>query len=312
MRYVEAAGIRVSAIGLGTWQFGSGDWGYGSAYASEVAPALVRRALELGITLIDTAETYGSGASERIVGRALRHSPGTPFVATKLTPILPLPAVAVSHAAASRARLGVEVIDLYQLHFPNPIVPIRLQAAALRAVVDRGIARNVGVSNHSLRRWRAIEAALGRPVVSNQVEFSLARIGPADDLLPHATSSDRLVIAFSPLGQGLLAGDHRPRANGARRLRQLLGAARTGDVGRLRDVVRAVADGHAATMAQVALAWLLRHPNVVAIPGARTVAQLEENAAAAELTLTDAEFEALSVEARRLADARARPGSARR
>ena len=297
MRMVEAAGVRVSAIGLGTWQF-SGDWGYGLEWARTVAPALVRRALELGVTFIDTAEAYGGGASELIVGGAIRDDIARdPFVATKLTPVLPIPSVVADHAERSRRRLRVSAIDLYQLHWPNPLVPVGVQAAALRGVLDHGIVRHVGVSNHSLGRWRAIEAALGRPVISNQVELSLARPGPLRDLVPYAAAHDRLVIAYSPLGQGLLAGHHRPRRNAARLIRRVLGRPGTGQLGPLREAIQAVATAHDATMAQVALAWVIAQPNVVAIPGARTLEQLESNVRAADLELTAGELERLTAEA---------------
>lgn len=306
MRYVEAGGVRVSAIGLGTWQFGTGDWGYGLDYARTIAPAILRRALELGVTLIDTAEAYGGGASELIVGSALRDAPRDPFIATKFTPLLPLRSIMVDHAERSRRRLQVAAIDLYQLHWPNPFVPVSEQAAGFRRILDLGIARHVGVSNHSLGRWQAIERALGRPVLSNQVEFSLARSGPTRNHVPYAAANDRLVIAFSPLGQGLLAGDHRPRMNTARWIRRLIGAAQAQHVGRVREIVRDVAAAHDATMAQVALAWLIGHPNVVAIPGARTIQQLESNVKAAELELTADERARLSASADELTARRGR------
>jgi aryl-alcohol dehydrogenase-like predicted oxidoreductase len=306
MRYVEAGGVRVSAIGLGTWQFGTGDWGYGLDYARTVAPAILRRALELGVTLIDTAEAYGGGASELIVGAALHDAPRDPFVATKFTPLLPIRSVMVDHAERSRRRLRVAAIDLYQLHWPNPFVPVGEQAAGLRRVLDLGIARHVGVSNHSLGRWQAMERSLGSPVLSNQVEFSLARSGPLRDHVPYAIDHDRIVIAFSPLGQGLLAGDHRPRMNTARWIRRVLGSAQAQHMGRVREVVREVALARGATMAQVALAWLLGHPNVVAIPGARTVEQLESNVAAADLALAPDELARLSAVADELTDRRGR------
>ena len=135
MRTVDLDGVRVSAIGLGTWQFGSREWGYGPSTRTRVAPAIVRRALELGVTFIDTAEIYGFGASERIIGRTLAADRATdgsraiaamqaPFLATKLMPILPIPAIARRSASASRRRLQTEAIDLYQLHWPNPFVPV--------------------------------------------------------------------------------------------------------------------------------------------------------------------------------------------
>src|SRR5665647_2988641 len=108
MKYLEIDGVRVSAIGLGTWQFGSREWGYGDAYAAHQAPALVRRALELGVTLIDTAEMYAFGESERIVARGLAAAgpdlAAGAFVATKLLPILPLPSIVASRAAGSPRR----------------------------------------------------------------------------------------------------------------------------------------------------------------------------------------------------------------
>ena len=203
MRYVEVDGARVSAIGLGTWQFGSREWGYGAEYAEHEAPALVRRALELGVTLIDTAEAYGFGASERIVGGALAGSRDGAFVATKLLPILPLPGIVTRRASESLERLGIDTIDLYQLHWPNPFVPLRTQAAGLRRVLDEGLARRVGVGNHSLGRWRAIERALRRPVVSNQVRFSLASPGPRWELVPYAAERDRLRDRLQPARPGV-------------------------------------------------------------------------------------------------------------
>jgi aryl-alcohol dehydrogenase-like predicted oxidoreductase len=294
MKYVEAGGVRVSAIGLGTWQFASGEWAYGDDYAATIAPALVRRALEVGITLIDTAEAYGGGGSELIVGSALRDAARDPFVATKFTPLLPVASVMASHAEQSRRRLNVAAIDLYQLHFANPVVPVARQASGLRRVLDLGIARHVGVSNHSLKRWRAIEGALGRPVLSNQVEFNLGRSHALRHLVPYAVENDRLVIAYSPLGQGILAESRKPRRNRARLIRRAMGAPSWKRVAPLRAVIAEVAAAHDATMAQVALAWLIAQPNVVAIPGARTLEQLEENARAADLELTTADVERLT------------------
>jgi aryl-alcohol dehydrogenase-like predicted oxidoreductase len=306
MRYLDVGGAKVSAIGLGTWQFGTPDWGYGTEYATRVAPAIVRRALELGVTLIDTAEVYGDGASERILGAALRDAPRDAFVATKLNPILPFPPLVVRAAERSRDRLQVAQIDLYQVHWPNPVVPVGVQAEGLRRVLAGGIARHVGVSNHSLGRWQAMERAVGAPVLSNQVELSLARPGGLVGLVPYAAAHDRLVIAYSPLGQGRLCGPENPRPNFARRLRRVLGSASSSQLGPVRDILGEVAAAHDATLAQVALAWLLTYPNVVAIPGARSVAQLESNVAAAELQLTPEERNRLSEAAFDLAARRGR------
>jgi aryl-alcohol dehydrogenase-like predicted oxidoreductase len=288
MRYVQAAGEKVSVIGLGAWQFGSREWGYGSHYAEHDAVDIVNSALDLGINLIDTAEIYGFGRSERIVGRAIAGRRSEVFIATKLAPVLPVRAVVAWRAAGSGRRLGVSQIDLYQLHQPNPAVPLTEQMAAMRALQRSGVIRQIGVSNYSLARWQAAEGALGRPVFSNQVRFSLVDRRPLKVMAEWAATNDRVVIAYSPLAQGLLSGrydaEHRPTAMRAHSLAFLpenLDRARF-----LISTLTDIAKSHDATAAQVALAWVVSHPNVVAIPGASTVAQLKRNAEAADLELT--------------------------
>jgi aryl-alcohol dehydrogenase-like predicted oxidoreductase len=302
MRYLELDGARLSTIGLGTWQFGSREWGYGPAYARQTAARIVNRALDLGVNLLDTAEIYGLGASERILGAAIRGRRELAFVATKLMPVLPVDPVVGWRARSSARRLGVSTIDLYQLHFPNPLVPLHTQMAAMRRLVRGGLVRHVGVSNFPLDRWRAAEAALGAPVLSNQVSFSLLDRGPLRDLVPYAERAGRVIIAYSPLAQGLLTGryglDRRP-SGGVRRFNPDFSPRRLAALGELGDSLRQVGRGLGATPSQVALAWVTRHPNVVAIPGARSVAQVEENAAAADLRLGDAEIQELEAAADR-------------
>jgi aryl-alcohol dehydrogenase-like predicted oxidoreductase len=312
MRYVEVDGLRTSAIGLGAWQFGSREWGYGEAYAAEIAPALVRRAIELGITMIDTAEAYGLGRSERIVAGALAAIPPVDradlTVATKFMPIAPAEPILARQAAGSRRRLRVDAIDLYYAHWPNPLVSVRRTMQALRPLVATGVVRGVGVSNYGLEQWRAAERALRAPVMANQVRFSLVSPDPARDLVPYAAGQGRLVVAYSPLGQGLLAARHgngAEPAQGPRGLRAASPLLRNGARAAAAPLVAAISEvaaRHGATPAQVALAWVIRHPNTIAIPGARTIAQLEENAAAADLALADDELARLSAEAAAFAE----------
>lgn len=291
MRYVDAGGMRVSAVGLGTWQFGSREWAYGSAYAEGEAVAIVERALDLGVTLFDTAEMYGWGASERILGGALATRRSEAVVASKYAPFAPHPSLVERHARASARRLGVEAMDLYQVHWPNPLAPAGPMFATLARLRREGLVRHVGVSNYSLARWQAADRALGHPVVSNQVEYSLAVRKPEAELLPWAQANDRLIIAYSPLAQGAFSGrwTATTRPPGIRRLKPLFTPENLRRADGLVTVLASVADRHGATRSQVALAWLLRRPNVVVIPGASSVAQLELNAAAADLLLDDDE-----------------------
>lgn len=291
MKYIDISGVRISAIGVGCWQFGSREWGYGSSYAEGEAIDIVRRALDLGVNLIDTAEIYGFGASERIVGRAIADRRGEAFVATKVFPVMPLAAVVEQRGRASARRLGIDCIDLYQQHWPNPVVPVSQSMAGMRALRDAGLVRHVGVSNFSAAQWKAADAALGDAVLSNQVQYSLVARGPEQAVVPFAQSNDRVVIAYSPLGQGFLGAkydaDNRP--GGVRATNPLFLPENLERGRELIDTLRRVAKAHDATAAQVSLAWLLRRPNVVAIPGASSVAQLEANVAAADLDLTDDE-----------------------
>ena len=294
MKYVEVGGVRVSAIGLGAWQFGSMEWGYGNRYASEDATAIVHRALELGVNLIDTAEIYGPWRSERIVGEAIRDRRERVFLATKIFPI-GLPLLVQSRARASARRLGVDHIDLYQQHWPSPLFPPSATMPRMRRLVESGLVGHIGVSNFSLNQWQEAERALGGPVLSNQVMFSLVHTAPERALVPWAQQEGRIVIAYSPLGQGLLSGKYQeaPPRN-FRRFRTNFRAAGRARVTPLVEALREIASKHGATPSQVALAWLIRKPNVVAIPGASSVQQVEQNSAAADIDLADDEAERLS------------------
>jgi len=301
MQFLEVAGLGpVSRIGLGTWQFGSREWGYGESYAERGAREIVRRARELGVTLFDTAEIYGFGRSERILGEALGGERTEVVVASKIFPVAPFPPVVRQRWAGSARRLALQRIPLYQVHQPNPVVRDSVTMPGMRELLDADRIGAVGVSNYSLARWQAADAALGRPVVSNQVQFSLATAGPLADLVPFAEREDRVVIAYSPLAQGLLGGrydaDHRP--GGVRATNPLFGTENLRRVQPLLDVLREVAAAHDAKPAQIALAWLLGLPRVVVIPGASSVEQMEFNAAAAELRLADDEQAALTAAAR--------------
>jgi aryl-alcohol dehydrogenase-like predicted oxidoreductase len=290
LRFVEAGGARVSVIGLGTWQFGSREWGYGGEYASQEAGKIVARAIELGINLIDTAEVYGPWRSERILGHAIEGRRDSVFVATKLFPV-GFPFKTKGRARASARRLGVDQIDLYQQHWPSFMFPPGATMPRMRHLVDSGLVGHVGVSNHDLAQWQGCDAALGGPVLANQVRFSLIHREPDHQLVPWAQRNDRIVIAYSPLAQGALSGGYRDRApRNFRRFNSDFGAEARRRREPLATTLLEVADQHHATPAQIALAWLINKPNVVAIPGASSVKQVEENAAAADIALTPDEL----------------------
>ena len=247
-----------------------------------------------GINLIDTAEVYGFGRSERAVGQAIAGRRDEAFIATKVAPAVPFDPVVHQRALASRRRLGIDRIDLYQAHWPNPVFPPGPLFEALARLQREGVVTHVGVSNYSLAGWQTAERLLGGPVLSNQVQYNLVDRRAEKDLVGWAHEHDRLIIAYSPLAQGLLSGGYsatkRPR--GMRAVRPLFLPQ---NLDLAQDLLGGAAGRGRVTTAprpsQVALAWVIRHPNVVVIPGASSVAQLESNAAAADLQLTDDEVD---------------------
>ena len=296
MRYLEINGRQVSAIGLGAWQFGAKEWGWGTEYGSAEVRQIIDRALELGINFIDTAEMYGGGESERLIGQALQGQRDQAFIATKVSPHHLLRGPLRRAAEGSRQRLAMEAVDLYQVHWPVALVSHRLTMGAMRELQLEGRVQHVGVSNYSLAGWRHAEEALGVPIVSNQVRYHLLHRSVEREVLPYAQASGRLIIAYSPLGQGLLSGRYAPDnlPRGARLMNPLFTPDNVRRAQGVIDVLRQVGQRHGAEPAQVALAWLLYHPNVLVIPGAKSVAQVEANAAAADIELSGEEFDAIT------------------
>ena len=168
---------------------------------------------------------------------------------------------------------------------------------AFAKLVDEHKIVHAGVSNYSLARWKAADAAFGNPVLSNQIRYNLLDRRPEAETLPWAQSNDRIVIAYSPVAQGLLSGRYdavNQPPGSMRKDSAAFSAEHLERVAPIVEVLREVAAAHSSTPAQIALAWLLKRPNVVVIPGASSVAQVEANAAAADLELKDDEDQALT------------------
>jgi len=314
MQYREVGtGKKISQIGLGTSQFGSKVWGYGAFYADTEARLIVRRAVELGITLFDTAAIYGDGQSERILGEALGEDRASVFLATKAHPILPPSFRLAQRAAASASRLGVARLDLYQMHWPNALAGDGSVMRQMRRLQQDGLVAEVGVSNYSLARWRRAENSLGSRILSNQVPYNLVNRA-AEANLAFAREHGRLIIAHSPLAQGLLSGKYNKanRPTNARRADSSdFTPAALDRIDELMKILREIASAHSASVAQIAVAWVIRDPAVVAIPGASSVAQLENNVAATEISLKDDEYQALDLASRSVAAAAGRTGRPR-
>lgn len=296
MIYTELGrtGLKISQIGIGSWQIGSKYWGWGSEYSEQETIMAVKKAIELGINFIDTAEMYGDGESERVIGKAIKNLRENVVIATKVWPTHLTYDGVLKACERSLRRLGVDVIDLYQIHWPNPFIPIGQTMKAMERLVKEGKIRYIGVSNFSLRKLiQAQEALRNNEIVSNQVKYNMIEREAEKELLPFAEKNKITIIAYSPLAQGLLTGkygpEYRPR-DYIRRINTLFDKENLRRLQPLISLLKEIASKRGKTPAQVALNWLIRRPEVIAIPGVKRPSQAEENAGAADFNLTDAEL----------------------
>ncbi|MFZ4519995.1 MAG: aldo/keto reductase [Microthrixaceae bacterium] len=307
--------VQVGGIGVGTWAWGDrATWGMGG-YDAALTLDTIREAwtasLEAGVGFFDTAEVYGDGESERIIGRLLAETPaerrGGVVLATKFMPApwkLRVRSALLAAVRASLGRLGVGTVDLYQIHGPVSLRSHGALADALAAAHDAGLVRAVGVSNYSVRETCAVDDALrarGLRLATNQVEYSLLRTMPeTSGLLRTCRERGIVVLAYSPIGQGRLTGKYSAAApppsgrNFSDHDMTLVDPV----VARLRDL----GEAHGGrTPGQVALNWIIRK-GAIPIPGAKNRGQALENAGALGWALSDdevAELDELALAGRR-------------
>jgi len=305
---LAGSGVAIPPLGVGTWAWGDkGTWGMGG-YDQSLTEASIREAweasIEAGVVLFDTAEVYGGGESERIVGRLLAADPGVRdrvVIATKFMPSpwkLNVHSSLLASARASCQRLGIESIDLYQIHGPISLRSHGAMAEALAAAQAEGLVKAVGVSNYSAKETRSIDAALrrcGLRLASNQVELSLLRTMPIRVGLLHCCCELGAVpLAYSPIGQGRLTGKYsasNPPPRG-----RTFGAHPMSEVDAVVAELRRVGEAHDRTPSQVALAWIVAK-GAVPIPGAKNRGQAEQNAGALGWRMNDDELARLDAAA---------------
>lgn len=232
----------------------------------------LRLGIELGMTLIDTAETYGKGHSEELVGRAIEGVRHKVFIATKVSPKHFSYDALLQSAEGSLRRLKTDYIDLYQVHWPNPKVLINETMRAMERLIRKGKIRYVGVSNFSLKELKEAQAAISEDeIVSVQVEYNLFNRTIENSILPYCQSEGITTIAYSPLDQGRIA-------SGEERIERL----------------KMIAGKYDRTMAQVTLNWLISHLSVITIPKATNLDHVKENASSTDFELSNEDFEEIS------------------
>ncbi len=299
-------GPTVPALGVGTWAWGDSlFWDYGKAYSDSDLQAAFEASLDAGLTLFDTAEVYGLGQSERLIGRFMQQRPQQAVIATKY---FPLPwrwsQQSVADAlTASLDRLQVASVALYQVHWPLEFwLGQKDLMAALATAVKGDRIGAVGVSNYSAKQMREAHAYLadqGVPLAVNQVQYSLlSRGAETSGVMATARELGVTILAYSPLAQGLLTGKYTPEANlkpaGARWLDPRFSQAGLTKLMPVIQALQAIAEKRERTPAQVALNWLVAQGNVVPIPGAKNARQATQNAGALGWQLTPEEQGQLS------------------
>jgi aryl-alcohol dehydrogenase-like predicted oxidoreductase len=297
-----STGLGITRVGFGAWAIGGGGWEFGwGPQDDEESISAIHHALDLGINWIDTAAAYGFGRSEEVVGRALEGLEERPYVFTKAS-LLEGPGRTVAHslkrdsirreAEASLSRLGVDAIDLYQIHWPIPEEDIEEGWSALAELKEQGLVRHIGVSNFSAAQLRQIQQIA--PVETLQPQYSLVVREVEEKLLPFAEREQIGVIVYSPMGSGLLTGamtreriEHLPEDDWRKHSERFHEPQLSQHLA-LVERLQAVADRHDTTPGAVAVAWTLRNPAVDgAIVGFRRPDQVDPIITAAHIELGD-------------------------
>jgi aryl-alcohol dehydrogenase-like predicted oxidoreductase len=297
--------VAIPPLGVGTWAWGDkGVWGMGG-YDQSLTESTIRDAwdasIEAGVVLFDTAEVYGRGESERIIGRLIAADPGARDRVVIASKFMPSPwkvnvqSALLSAARHSRDRLGIGTLDLYQIHGPISLRSHDALADALAAAHAEGLVRAVGVSNYSAKETRAMDAALrkcGLRLASNQVEFSLLRAMPLRvGLIDCCRELGVVPLAYSPIGQGRLTGKY--SASNPPPGSRNFSAHPWEQVDRVVGELRCIGEAHdGRTPSQVALSWLIAK-GAVPIPGAKNRSQAEQNAGALGWRMSDEELATL-------------------
>ncbi|MGA7343321.1 MAG: aldo/keto reductase [Terracidiphilus sp.] len=305
LRTLGNSDLQLTPIGFGAWAIGGGDWQYAwGPQDDQESVAAIHRALELGVNWIDTAAVYGLGHSEEVVARAVKSSGRKPYIFTKCSRPWNSdgsiysslkPASLAEELEGSLRRLGLETIDLYQIHWPSPEDEIEAAWEALTRFREQGKIRWIGVSNFSAEQMKRLKKIA--PITSLQPPYSMLRRAIEEQVLPFVQAHGIGVINYSPMLSGMLTGKMTAEriaampANDWRRNNVEFKEPRLSRNLRLVELLREIGGGYGVTPGVVAVAWTLHHPAITAaIVGGRSAMQVEELAAALDFRLGEEEF----------------------
>ena len=308
-RLLDHNSLKVNPIALGTWAMGASVEAWGHIDDRE-SIAAIQQAIDLGVNLIDTAPIYGCGHSESIVGKAVRGRRESVLIATKCGLLFPPSAIEspmrclsrnslLEECDASLRRLGVDAIDLYQCHWPDPQTPIQETVEALNRLREQGKIRAIGLSNYSVEDITA--AREFGTVHCVQAPFSLLHQRTLDDLIPYCTQHRIAFLGYSPLAKGLLTGkfDANSQFEGIRARDPDFVGARYQNHLRILAELKEVAAEYACSLAQLALAWAIAQPGITAaIAGAKRPSQVVENLGSLRVSITESDLNRIGAIAR--------------
>lgn len=269
MEYKTISGIKIPVLGLGTWHMGGGmsaDYSNDEKYIEAI-----RYTISKGITHIDTAEIYSAGHAEELVGEAIKKFVRKKlFITTKISPHhIFLPSQIVKSCENSLKRLQTDYIDLYLIHWPNPLAPMKKVMSTFDQLVKNGKIKNIGVSNFSVHQFQNAQKYTKHKIVCNQVRYSLADRSVENGLLQFCGKEDIILTAYTPLESGMFAKDRS-------------------------DALEAIAKKYKKTKIQVALRYLIEKPNVITIPKASSKPHIDELLGAVGWKMSKADQECLS------------------
>lgn len=294
-RELGKTGIKVSAVGIGTWQWGSKIWGYLKTYSEHDLAQAFNKALELGLNFFDTAEIYGDGESERILGKCLKDVRRDEIViATKFSPTKITEEGIRKSLENSLKRLGISYVDLYQVHWPNPLASIPKTMKVLEKLWSEGKISAIGVSNFNLNQLIKARSSLSKTdVASNQVEYNMLKRNIEKKMIEYCLREKVTIIAYSPLAQGLLTGKYskvNKPGDIVRKFNPYFTSKRLEKVKPLLDVLSEISIRRGKTITQLALNWILRWENTTPIPGVKNAGHVVDIAGSMDFRLNDEEL----------------------
>ena len=291
--------MKVSRIGLGVWQFSGDAWGQ---ISYEQAKTIVQKAFELGVNFFDTAAVYGRGRSEEFLGRSIKELKirDSVYIATKVHGDW-LRRIDIFNAVENqRRRLGVDAIDLYQIHWPAcwHNTPICETMKTLEELIKRGLVRYIGVSNFPTPLLEYARSCLSKvDIITSQNRYNLIEREADKELLPYLKREGIVLIAWSPLAKGALSGkytiENLPTFDDVRKNDPLFTPTNLSLISPLIQVLRQLSTKYNKTPAQIVLNWLIRDPWIYPIPGAKTIEQIIENVGAVGWSLSDDDWRTL-------------------